>query len=170
MDLKPFSYRLKTKGVGKAIKAIVGKKVKNNKDTYSDGPKYAFEVGSDEYKALKEAKVLSLWFEPLYLLTSSEGGRLSNVKPDKVELPEINGMKGAMEGENIVYGCDTVLRAEWFISSNSRRIVELKLSDGTCIGKKEINGIREYFRNHSTFMSQMEMAQKMGSSVSLDEV
>lgn len=87
----------------------------------------------------------------------------------KPELPEINGMNGNMVGEDIKYGQCGILRPEWFLSSTTRNVKSLTLSSGVTINEDQINQIREYLRNHEPYMSQLNVAIKMGMKVSLDD-
>lgn len=101
--------------------------------------------------ALKDAKVLDLWFEPVY-------------KP-KYSLPKINGYNGELTGNRgyIKYGC-ALLSVErlkvmydnmdiWNISKNNqgvrhnRSIESITLSSGVKITFDEIKQIIEYFKN-----------------------
>lgn len=74
-------------------------------------------------------------------------GRLDKYEP---KLPEINGYEGSLTTyENpakrsyITYGC-AILKADWFESSENRKITQIELDSGVVIGKEDIEKIREF--------------------------
>lgn len=65
--------------------------ISGNENLNYCGAGFCFTPNSPSYDKLQKAGVLDLWFEPVY-------------KP-KYELPEINGYKGRLQDDCIIYGC-----------------------------------------------------------------
>lgn len=106
----------------------------------------------DSVKILKQAKVLDLWFEPVYA--------------PKYTLPKINGYEGRIDGKYVVYGNNCAWLDVWALrgilataetwqraaidtkeNSHNRSIKSITLSSDVEITIDEIKQIVEYFDN-----------------------
>jgi hypothetical protein len=115
------------------------------------------EGEAKDRKLLPKKYSLSLIESKLYVMDHSnddewvlldlETGEWSDKKI--AQLPKINNHEGKFENEttgNIIYGSCGILRPEWFTSSRTRYITEMKLSSGVVIKKDQIDEIREFLR------------------------
>jgi hypothetical protein len=122
MNKKIIGYKLKVEKYRQAALAITGLTsfgVTNGSD---------FESGSTAEKRLEDAQVLAKWFEPVY-----------ETAP---KFPEINGHKGVINGDYIVYGC-AELPIAWFKSPGSRGIKSFTTTNNVFISENDMTQIRK---------------------------
>lgn len=96
-------------------------------------------LASSDIEKLNKARVLDIWFEPIYKY--------------KYSLPKINGYEGKISGNTITYGCAALniptLKELLCVSAElgNRSIKSITLSSDVTITMDEVKQIVEYFDN-----------------------
>lgn len=141
---------------------------KGNKLISNDFSKYKLKKKNLIYDASEVNDPIYDWRKILNLRSGI--WKPYNLPTPKPELPIINNVKGNIDEKgNLVYGSCGILRPEWFISSTTRQIVEMKLSSGVIINHEQITQVREFLKNDNKFSKYIRNAKDFDNAISLDD-